>query len=269
MINTVQQTFGTVQSTQCGNQQPVQLVNVLSWNCKGGDKNALDNFISTHQPDLVILQECNSNWYSSSQPTGYAGETIQEKHKWRINGYLLESDGNSNYCVLYKQRFQVVQSLQLLDYLHQNSDPNYPSIIRVPNDVIKARMQSFAARIPAMMKLQDTNSNSPLTITLFNWHAHTKQDGTQTRSFQYLVDSVEFRRAIGEAGKNDLVILAGDLNNTLTSSGLGGLTGISQKFDHILANSAANLYNGQMETDRKGLITTSGDHTAVGALINY
>ncbi|MBD0301835.1 MAG: endonuclease/exonuclease/phosphatase family protein, partial [Tolypothrix sp. T3-bin4] len=212
MINTVQQTFGTVQSTQCGNQQPVQLLNVLSWNCKGGDKNALDNFISTHQPDLVILQECNSNWYKTSQPVGYAGTTISEKHQWRINGSLLESDGNSNYCVLYKQSFRVVQGLQLLDYLNQNGDPNYPSKITVPNDVNQARTQSFAARIPAMMRLQDTNSL--LTITLFNWHAHTQQDGIQARSFQYLKDSVEFRRAIGEAGDHDLVILAGDLNNT-------------------------------------------------------
>jgi hypothetical protein len=237
----------------------------LSWNCNGGDKNALDDFILAHQPDLVILQECNRQWYSSSQPTGYAGQTLSERHQWNFPNGILESGRGSFYCVLYKQRFRVVQGLHLLDYRHQNGDPNYPSIITVPNDVYLARSLSFAARIPAMMKLQDTNS--PLTITLFNWHAHTQQDGVQAKSFQYLEYSVEFRRAIGEAGGNDLVILAGDLNNTQTT--LGGLTGISRNFDHIFANSGALLYNGQMETDRQRLITSSGDHTAVGALIEY
>lgn len=121
-----------------------------------------------------------------------------------------------------------------------------------------------------MMELNGTR----FKVTLFNWHAHTSQDGIQQSSFKYLEDSVQLRRAYGEAqaphNNSDLVIIAGDLNNQSISS-LGNLQGISQKYDHIFANSGANLYSNtsHMEADRKNLITSSGDHTAVGALIDY
>jgi hypothetical protein len=288
-------------------------LHIVSWNCHNGNRDALIKFIEDHRPDLVALQECSTDWFKdkriSDRPNGYCCSKTEEAETRKFKGNIIEMSRGKQYAVLFRDdRFKIngsktvnfvdrttgkerreVKEMWLLNYFEDRASTGYPIQIKQPENINQARDWCFDRRPPAMISLKGKGAATALSITLFNWHAPLENDG-QEKAFQLLEMSVTFREKIGTAEAHDLVILAGDLNNTLEKrakrrAGYFGiadpLSGVSFNIDHILTNSGCATYADKisegdstrpwdvMDSDRKTLITGSGDHTAIEALIEY
>lgn len=247
---------------------------VLSWNCQGGDIDALVVAITYIKPDIVALQEApktGSKRFDLSKLEnlpGYSGSKVDEFETLVVTGAGSTSSGfrvttdttvKAYYLMVRSDRLKC-NSLKLLNY---TKEPVFASA----TSAFKATSLGFSQRPPALAILQ---SKAGRNIHLWMWHAPI---GHWNKSSLSMFDGSEaLQKSTDDA---DLTIIAGDLNTRSVSSVFDAFAGIRDgAYDYILATNPDD--DCEVEDGRKTagfgkvLDALAGDaHSAVLGVITF